>query len=329
MKMRILILSGLITVSTALPQTVTNLCGTNERGLARQAGDSWMEDCNRCRCSDKLLPGCTKRFCPPTSEDSKDTPGTSNRNNAGGVGGVVFPGAIPATRDEGDDAVEVCTDRDGRPRIPGESWKEDCNTCQCDSNGNAFCTEIFCDNRDDAVEVCTDGNGKPRIPGESWKEDCNTCSCAKTGVALCSQRFCINTQPKDFYLFTEDPSKDKSSIPQCNQDGVENCRAVTINNGLLTSKVPSEQFIKLIQGTNIELQLKGNPTAGSSPGRQSYRFSLTDGGEASMTVNSKTGGVYGTIRPLTGDYLYTLEAAFGGGSVLYQRNKNYFNQFED
>jgi len=134
---------------------------------------------------------------------------------------------------------------------------------------------------------------------------------------------------QDFYLFTEDPSKDKSSIPQCNQDGVENCRAVTINNGLLTSKVPSEQFIKLIQGTDIELQLKGNPTAGSSPGRQSYRFSLTDGGEASMTVNSKTGGVYGTIRPLTGDYLYTLEAAFGGGSVLYQRNKNYFNQFED
>jgi len=134
---------------------------------------------------------------------------------------------------------------------------------------------------------------------------------------------------QDFYLFTEDPSKDKSSIPQCNQEGVENCRAVTINNNLLTSKVPSQQFIKLIQGTDIELQLKGSPTSGSSPGRQSYRFSLTDGGEASMTVNSKTGGVYGTVRPLTGDYHYTLEAAFGGGSVLFQRNKNYFNQFED
>merc|ERR1712048_1020310 len=97
------------------------------------------------------------------------------------------------------------------------------------------------------------------------------------------------------------------------QEGVENCRAVTINNNLLTSKVPSQQFIKLIQGTDIELQLKGSPTSGSSPGRQSYRFSLTDGGEASMT-----GGVYGTVRPLTGDYHYTLEAAFGGGSVLFQ-----------
>jgi len=324
--MRLLILSSLLTLSTALPQSVTNQCGTNERGLARQAGDSWMEDCNRCRCSDKLLPGCTKRFCPPTSEDSKEPQGTSNRNNAGGGGGGVvnFPGAVRATRDEG-----VCVDSAGVTRVPGESWKEQCNTCQCDSDGNALCTEIFCNNDDDAVEVCTDSQGKPRIPGESWKEDCNTCRCASTGVALCSQRFCVNIQPRDFYLFTEDPSKDKSSIPQCNQEGVENCRAVTINNNLLTSKVPSQQFIKLIQGTDIELQLKGSPTSGSSPGRQSYRFSLTDGGEASMTVNSKTGGVYGTVRPLTGDYHYTLEAAFGGGSVLFQRDKNYFNQFED
>merc|ERR1711862_446791 len=134
-----------------------------------------------CRCSDKLLPGCTKRFCPPTSEDSKEPQGTSNRNNAGGGGGGVvnFPGAVRATRDEG-----VCVDNAGVTRVPGESWKEQCNTCQCDSDGNALCTEIFCNNDDDAVEVCTDSQGKSRIPGESWNEDCNTCRCVSTGVCV-------------------------------------------------------------------------------------------------------------------------------------------------
>merc|ERR1711982_128214 len=141
-------------------------------------------------------------------------------------------------------------------------------------------------------------------------------------------RFCVNIQPRDFYLFTEYPSKDKSSIPQCNQEGVENCRAVTINNNLLTSKVPSQQFIKLIQGTDIELQLKGSPTSGSSPGRKlqvlpdRWRRSLHD----SQLQDWRS---LWNCEALTGDYHYTLEAAFGGGSVLFQRNKNYFNQFED
>ena len=54
----------------------TNLCGTNERGLPRVAGDTWMEDCNRCRCTENLLPGCTKRFCNiPGLTGEKPLPG--------------------------------------------------------------------------------------------------------------------------------------------------------------------------------------------------------------------------------------------------------------
>jgi len=58
-------------------------------------------------------------------------------------------------------------------------------------------------------------------------------------------------------------------------------------------------------------------------------FMLTDGGEATLTVNTATGGVYGSVKPLTGDVHYYLEASGSSGSVLYQRPSNYFNQFED
>ena len=62
--MNLLLLSSLATLAVALPQTgekmgkfrrflfildllATNLCGSNERGAPRQAGDTWMEECNR------------------------------------------------------------------------------------------------------------------------------------------------------------------------------------------------------------------------------------------------------------------------------------------
>ena len=38
-------------------------CGVDERGVARSVGDSWKEDCNRCRCLESGVPGCTRRFC--------------------------------------------------------------------------------------------------------------------------------------------------------------------------------------------------------------------------------------------------------------------------
>ena len=63
--------------------------------------------------------------------------------------------------------------------------------------------------------------------------------------------------------------------------------------------------------------------------RLSYNFMLTDGGEASLTVNTATGGVYGSVKPLTGDVHYFMEATNPSGSVIYERNKDYFNQFED
>ena len=48
--------------ASAFPQA-ENGCGVNERGVLRQPGDNWQEDCNRCRCLAAGVPGCTKKFC--------------------------------------------------------------------------------------------------------------------------------------------------------------------------------------------------------------------------------------------------------------------------
>ena len=48
-----------------------------------------------------------------------------------------------------------------------------------------------------------------------------------------------------------------------------------------------------------------------------------------MLVNPKTGGVYGTIRPLTGAVDYNFEAVSPSGSVVYERRKDYFNGLLD
>ena len=46
-------------------------------------------------------------------------------------------------------------------------------------------------------------------------------------------------------------------------------------------------------------------------------------------MNIATGGVYGSIKPASGDVDYYLEALSPQGSVLYERSKTFFNQFED
>merc|ERR1712198_240734 len=100
--------------------------------MGRVAGDTWMEDCNRCRCTENLLPGCTKRFCNiPGLTGEKPLPGgpveTRKSSNEGGDN-VNFPGVGDSSRGQ---PVTQCADSLGNKRSPGESWKDDCNTCGC------------------------------------------------------------------------------------------------------------------------------------------------------------------------------------------------------
>ena len=41
-----------------------------------------------------------------------------------------------------------CTDVDGNTREPGDSWKDDCNTCHCTQTGNVGCTKMLCAPKD-------------------------------------------------------------------------------------------------------------------------------------------------------------------------------------
>ena len=51
-----------VSASVAFPQAKSG-CGVDELGVARKSGDSWQEECNRCRCLPSGVPGCTKKLC--------------------------------------------------------------------------------------------------------------------------------------------------------------------------------------------------------------------------------------------------------------------------
>ena len=137
-EMRSIVVLCVLGVVSCLPQTGTNLCGTDERGTVRQAGDTWQQDCNRCRCTDNLLPGCTKRFCGGFSQSSS----TPAPRLGGGGGGVMFPGVSQSETEPA--PVPHCTDQSGRRREVGEAWKEDCNNCRCGNTAVPLCTQRFC-----------------------------------------------------------------------------------------------------------------------------------------------------------------------------------------
>jgi len=318
--------------------TATNLCGSDERGVPRVVGDTWQEDCNRCRCTDNLVPGCTKRFCgafpqPPTpSQPTSSAPRISQQNRCG-------------------------IDERGVPRVAGDTWKEDCNDCRCTDNLVPGCTRKLCGapttshpsssaprvggvmfpghSRGDPVTVttlsCNDKNGTRREVGESWKEDCNNCRCGNTGVALCTHRFCINEEfKKDKFLFTVDSTKNVEEIVQCSNDGAKNCKAVKLNaNHLSSTSTTDSQFLKLLPGSDVELEVVRGP-ADLSSDTLSYVFRLTDGGEGTLTVRQSTSKAYGSFKPIKGSVHYSVEACSGDGcNVIYERDRNFFNNFED
>ena len=55
----------------------------------------------------------------------------------------------------------------------------------------------------------------------------------------------------DQFLLTEDASRDSSQMAQCGQDGVKTCQAVNVD----FRNLKDGQIVKLIQGSNIQLQV--------------------------------------------------------------------------
>ena len=79
---------------------------------------------------------------------------------------------------------------------------------------------------------------------------------------------------------------------------------------------------------NPYLQLRRAPT-GSPTSTLSYSFSLSDGGEATLTMRPSTGAVFASIKPVTGSAIYTVEPCGQGCNLLYKRDNRFFNKFQD
>merc|ERR1711920_666948 len=148
---------------------------------------------------------------------------------------------------------------------------------------------------------------------------------------FCTQAFCVNIGQdirSESTIFREDINKDVSRTAQCNQGGVSKCRAVTVNSDFLVNQLQIGEFVKFLPSINISMKLRRPPT-GSVSNTLSYSFSLSDGGEASLTIRPRSNSVFASIRPITGSVNYSVESCGSNCNVLYERDINYFNQFQD
>ncbi|XP_049839474.1 protease inhibitors-like [Schistocerca gregaria] len=118
-------------------------------------GETKKEDCNSCFCSDAGIWGCTRMAC--LSWQTASTPSDT------------------ATR----------VRRSERQCTPNTTFKKDCNTCYCNSDGTAaLCTAKGCLSRSTREVSCT--------PGTTYKEGCNTCRCLADGKSgVCTRRACL------------------------------------------------------------------------------------------------------------------------------------------
>jgi len=120
--------------------------------------------------------------------------------------------------------------------------------------------------------------------------------------------------------------KDLKDVPQCKQDGVTKCTAVSTDMGLIRS-LKSGDKIGLLQGLDISMELRRDPEVTSSGGL-SLPLLLGDGGEANVVVGT-SGSIYGSIKPVTGNVIYAIESCGQDCNVLLERSSDYFNQFID
>merc|ERR1711953_1422856 len=136
-----------------------------------------------------------------------------------------------------------------------------------------------------------------------------------------------NLKCQGHLLAEEVLARDSGGSSQCIQEGVTSCRRVRVDFDRLKTLKKGDR-LALLPGHGVTLELQRDPEETASGGI-SLSFSIGDGGEANVVV-SKSGAMYGSIRPLSGDVIFAIEACKGEGcNVLLERPSDYFNDFKD
>eukprot|EP00092_Neocalanus_flemingeri_P005529 GFUD01005959.1.p1 GENE.GFUD01005959.1~~GFUD01005959.1.p1 ORF type:complete len:421 (+),score=92.82 GFUD01005959.1:48-1265(+) len=123
-----------------------------------------------------------------------------------------------------------------------------------------------------------------------------------------------------------------STIPQCLQEGIVACRAVKLDRELLES-LTLGRIVMLVEGTtDFTMELTNSPS-GSKLSSVAYSFLLSTGGSGTMTVRNnedphKEPSVFASINT-HGKWMYFVESCGEDCTIIYQRDSNFFNNFED
>ncbi|XP_008204060.2 tenascin [Nasonia vitripennis] len=114
---------------------------------------------------------------------------------------------------------------------PGASFKMDCNTCSCSSDGkSAACTDMRCPEGNANVNDIDTARAQPLCePGERFKlDDCSSCICNAAGTtAECTLGFCDNFKTRMAPRKSQycEPgrmfSPDNCNLCKCSNDGTK------------------------------------------------------------------------------------------------------------
>ncbi|XP_058117909.1 kielin/chordin-like protein [Anopheles ziemanni] len=177
-------------------------------------GTTFMEDCNKCRCSNTGQKACTRKMCPP-NELSDDAQVRTE---------PVPNGESLSSADEKD---EVHLQTNGQVCTPNEIKMQECNRCRCANNGIGwFCTRRVCPPREKraaGTAKCT--------PGSTFMADdgCNTCHCNEDGRAACTRVMCEPLEGAELLRFRRETPESPAG-PKCTpgttfqaEDGCNTC----------------------------------------------------------------------------------------------------------
>jgi len=123
-----------------------------------------------------VLAACGGSVSSPDSDDAGSTGGASGAGGAAGTGG----GAAGIGGSGGNTGCYA----NGQWYKEGDSFKSDCNTCQCHSSGQISCTAMACYD-------CS-WQGSWYYAGDTYPagDGCNTCTCMAGGASACTEMAC-------------------------------------------------------------------------------------------------------------------------------------------